>query len=334
MPNKGYPAATFEDRKLAAKTNEIIRGLYDAAIKHGDDDDKLYQLLLIHEYIIDDLIPKYAEPSDEVARTSKLKRSCEDYAVMCLDCKHCYAATEVADGYRFGGKAKNPELFYPTLGEKFVSEKNYKDAIECYRKAGNGHKKRLNELIKNVEASMAKPNEEAEKSEKKNDKKKNKEAEKSVKKNKEAEKRGKKNEEVEKSECVSLCVCGGGVTHNNLAKSRFDLLDWWKRRETEFSILSIMAQEILVVPTSTFPVESAFSEGGYMLDERRSRMIPKNLEAQMMLKDATKAELRDQENRWDDLLADQDTFQEGITKGESSQPSQTDDQDDDDIDFD
>ncbi|KAL6538026.1 hypothetical protein OROGR_012014 [Orobanche gracilis] len=200
-----------KDRKLAAKTNEIIRGLYDAAIKHGDDDDKLYQLLLIHEYIIDDLIPKYAELLDEVARTSKLKRSCEDYAVMYewkaivfhywhtinggLDCKHCYAAAEVADGYRFGGKAKNPELFYPILGEKFVSEKNYKDAIECYRKAGKDHKKRLNELIKNVEASMAKPNEEAEKSEKKN-----KEAEKSVKKNKEAEKRGKKNEEVEKSE--------------------------------------------------------------------------------------------------------------------------------------
>ncbi|KAL6510877.1 hypothetical protein OROGR_022001 [Orobanche gracilis] len=95
-----------------------------------------------------------------------------------------------------------------------------------------------------------------------------------------------------------------------------------------------MAQEILAVPASTVSVESAFSEGGYMLDERKSRMTPKNLEAQMMLKDATKAELRDQENKWDDLLADQEAYQEGTTEGDSSQMSQTDDQDDDDIDFD
>ncbi|KAL6538427.1 hypothetical protein OROGR_012415 [Orobanche gracilis] len=207
----GYPA-TFEDKKLAAKTNEIIWGLYDAAMKHEDDDDKLVQLHIIHEYIIDELMPKYAALSDEVARTCKLKRPCEDYAVMyewkaivfhdwhtingCLDCKHCYAATEVADVYRFGGKAKNPELFYPILGEKFVSERNYKDAIECYKKAGNDHKGRLSELIKNAEVSMGKPNEE----EKKNDEKKNQEAAKSPKKNKDAKKSEKKNEEPQKSD--------------------------------------------------------------------------------------------------------------------------------------
>ncbi|KAH6779075.1 hypothetical protein C2S52_010312 [Perilla frutescens var. hirtella] len=63
-----------------------------------------------------------------------------------------------------------------------------------------------------------------------------------------------------------------------------------------------MVREIFGVPASTVVVEQAFSESSYMLDERRSNLMPDQLEAQMMLKDESKADQRELENQWDNLM--------------------------------
>ncbi|KAL6511011.1 hypothetical protein OROGR_022135 [Orobanche gracilis] len=54
---------------------------------------------------------------------------------------------------------------------------------------------------------------------------------------------------------------------------------------TIFPVVATIAKEILVVPASTVSVEQVFSVGGYILDERRSRLTPQNLEAQALLND-------------------------------------------------
>lgn len=112
-----------------------------------------------------------------------------------------------------------------------------------------------------------------------------------------------------------------------------DILKWWSRRQEMYPILCIMAKDLFAVPASIVSVKQAFSEGNYMLDERRSRMKPSNLEAQMFLKDATKVGDKDQENRWDALLGDDDDFQTGTETDNSSASSQEDDYENLDFDF-
>lgn len=48
----------------------------------------------------------------------------------------------------------------------------------------------------------------------------------------------------------------------------FEVIDWWKRHADTFSVLSIIARQILVVPASTTAVERAFSSEGNILDDR------------------------------------------------------------------
>ncbi|KAH6805261.1 hypothetical protein C2S51_030092 [Perilla frutescens var. frutescens] len=95
-----------------------------------------------------------------------------------------------------------------------------------------------------------------------------------------------------------------------------------------------MANEIFGVPTSTVAVKQAFSESGYMLDEWRSNLTPDHLEAQIMLKNKSKADLREQVNRWDNLMdtplilvGSRSETERGMSE------SQTGDKRDDDFDF-
>ncbi|KAH6776463.1 hypothetical protein C2S52_014024 [Perilla frutescens var. hirtella] len=88
----------------------------------------------------------------------------------------------------------------------------------------------------------------------------------------------------------------------NTSPNNFDVLKWWSRNQERYPLLAIMVREIFGVPVSTVAVEQPFSESGYTLDERRSNLTPDHLEAQMMLKDESKADLREQENCWDDLM--------------------------------
>ncbi|KAL6542325.1 hypothetical protein OROMI_023927 [Orobanche minor] len=82
-----------------------------------------------------------------------------------------------------------------------------------------------------------------------------------------------------------------------------NLLKWWTKRSTIFHVVATIAKEILTVLASTIFVEQAFSVGGYILYERRSRLTPQNLEAQTLLNDWVKAELRQQEVNYNEQEA-------------------------------
>lgn len=61
------------------------------------------------------------------------------------------------------------------------------------------------------------------------------------------------------------------------------LLAWWKINSGQFPILSMIARDILAVPISTVPSESAFSVGGKLISPHRSRLKPSTVEALMCL---------------------------------------------------
>ncbi|KAF7130238.1 hypothetical protein RHSIM_Rhsim10G0057500 [Rhododendron simsii] len=71
----------------------------------------------------------------------------------------------------------------------------------------------------------------------------------------------------------------------------FDVLDWWKKNEVKYPVLSIMARDLLTPPVSTVASESAFSAGKRVLDERRSRLAPDILDCLICLKDWEDARL-------------------------------------------
>ncbi|KAL6543057.1 hypothetical protein OROHE_010577 [Orobanche hederae] len=86
-----------------------------------------------------------------------------------------------------------------------------------------------------------------------------------------------------------------------------NLLKWWAKRSIIFPVVATIAKEILAVPASTVSVRQAFSVGGYILDERRSGLTPQNLEAQTLLNDWVKDELRQQEPNYNEQ-EDSDTY--------------------------
>ena len=82
-----------------------------------------------------------------------------------------------------------------------------------------------------------------------------------------------------------------------------NLLTWWKEHVRAFPVLSIMARDLLTPPASTVASESAFSIGGRVLEERRSRLSPDMLDCLMCLKDWDRAQYRTQ-NREDEIIDD------------------------------
>ncbi|GJR02827.1 zinc finger BED domain-containing protein RICESLEEPER 2 [Tanacetum coccineum] len=75
----------------------------------------------------------------------------------------------------------------------------------------------------------------------------------------------------------------------------FDVLDFWKAKETMFPILSRMAMDILSVQATSVASESAFSTSGRVLSIRRTRLTPASLEMCMCLKDHLDAQERKQD---------------------------------------
>lgn len=59
----------------------------------------------------------------------------------------------------------------------------------------------------------------------------------------------------------------------------FDILVWWKENSIRFKVLSMIARDVLAIPVSTVASESAFSTGGRILDQFRSSLDPKTVEA-------------------------------------------------------
>lgn len=55
----------------------------------------------------------------------------------------------------------------------------------------------------------------------------------------------------------------------------YDVLTWWKMNGHRFPILARMARDVLAIPVTTVPSESAFSAGGRTIDQFRSKLDPK-----------------------------------------------------------
>ncbi|KAJ9542785.1 hypothetical protein OSB04_029291 [Centaurea solstitialis] len=65
----------------------------------------------------------------------------------------------------------------------------------------------------------------------------------------------------------------------------FDLLMWWKMNGARFPIFSKLARDVLAVPISTVASESTFSTSGRVLDNFRSSLTPKIVEALICTQD-------------------------------------------------
>ncbi|KAJ3670140.1 hypothetical protein LUZ60_010464 [Juncus effusus] len=73
----------------------------------------------------------------------------------------------------------------------------------------------------------------------------------------------------------------------------FDILTWWKCNAPKYPVLGRMARDILSIHVSTVASEAAFSTGGRILNEYRSRLKPEVVEALACTQDW----LRDQINK-------------------------------------
>ncbi|CAO2039575.1 unnamed protein product, partial [Urochloa humidicola] len=65
----------------------------------------------------------------------------------------------------------------------------------------------------------------------------------------------------------------------------FNVLDWWKVAGTRYPTLRRIARDIYAIPVTTVASESAFSTGGRVLSEHRSRLTSKMIEALMCSQD-------------------------------------------------
>ncbi|XP_066358138.1 zinc finger BED domain-containing protein RICESLEEPER 2-like [Miscanthus floridulus] len=65
----------------------------------------------------------------------------------------------------------------------------------------------------------------------------------------------------------------------------FDILLWWRDHKLTYPILSILARDIMSVPVSPVSSESCFSLSGRILEERRRRLLPENVEMLTCIKD-------------------------------------------------
>ncbi|KAL6184294.1 hypothetical protein ACLB2K_045697 [Fragaria x ananassa] len=54
--------------------------------------------------------------------------------------------------------------------------------------------------------------------------------------------------------------------------NQFNVLGWWKTNHTLYPVLSLMARDLLSVPTSTVASEAALSAGGRVVSEKRAAL--------------------------------------------------------------
>ncbi|CAI0539675.1 unnamed protein product [Linum tenue] len=71
---------------------------------------------------------------------------------------------------------------------------------------------------------------------------------------------------------------------------KFNVLGWWKVNSHRFPTLSRMAKDVLAVPISTVSSESAFSTGGRVLNNFRSSLTPRIVEALICTQDWLRAD--------------------------------------------
>nr|GEW36167.1 zinc finger BED domain-containing protein RICESLEEPER 2 [Tanacetum cinerariifolium] len=86
------------------------------------------------------------------------------------------------------------------------------------------------------------------------------------------------------------------VTHLQTTEfETFDVLGFWKAKETTFPVLSHMTMDILNVQATSVASEFEFSTSGRVLSIRRTRLTPASLEMYMCLKEHLDAQERKQD---------------------------------------
>jgi hAT family C-terminal dimerisation region len=89
------------------------------------------------------------------------------------------------------------------------------------------------------------------------------------------------------NELVSYCI-------GSMEPDGIDILGYWKRNETAYPTLAMMARDIFVVPVSTVHSESCFSSANMILTDKYRRLGAKAFERFVCLKDWFDAEQHNQ----------------------------------------
>ena len=69
-------------------------------------------------------------------------------------------------------------------------------------------------------------------------------------------------------------------------------LEWWKKQQIKYPVLSIIAHDVLTVFVSTVVSEAAFSASGRVVSKKRCNLSPQAIEAIVCLKDWSLADKR------------------------------------------
>jgi microcompartment protein CcmL/EutN len=87
--------------------------------------------------------------------------------------------------------------------------------------------------------------------------------------------------------------------------SNLDILQYWKMHSTTYPILARMAGDILAVPASMVASESAFSTGGRVVSDYRSRLKSETIEAVICLQDWPRSEDSTHDNTAENVAVDE-----------------------------
>nr|GEY21590.1 zinc finger BED domain-containing protein RICESLEEPER 2 [Tanacetum cinerariifolium] len=109
------------------------------------------------------------------------------------------------------------------------------------------------------------------------------------------------------------------VTHLHPKEfATFDILGFWKEKETMFPVLSRMAMDLISVQASSVASEFTFSTSGRALSIRRTRLTPASLEMCMCLNDHLDAKKRKQDKCPLEIPLDlEDVFDDDVQRNEA-----------------
>ena len=71
----------------------------------------------------------------------------------------------------------------------------------------------------------------------------------------------------------------------SLPGKKFNILSWWKQHEAVLPLLASLAKNILCIPASSDQSERVFSTGGNIVTAKRKRLVPKNVESLIVIKE-------------------------------------------------
>jgi hypothetical protein len=118
------------------------------------------------------------------------------------------------------------------------------------------------------------------------------------------------------SSSSAICELSAYLNSDNVTsyEDDFDILLWWRDHKLTYPVLSIMARDIIYVHVSTVSSESYFSLTGRIIEERRRRLLPENVEMLTCLKEWELGEKREQhvvdnpelEDSFQNLFLDED----------------------------